>query len=149
MSRRQVAAAAEAQGIPVVDVMVSPSVANPFGADVEVRTPDGYVPGRHTWLPTPAVTLRPEALVPLRRIPPAMDPARAERILARAEKAPDVRHYLTWSRFPYVSITARGDGWAVRYSERLRRWTDRSKSGWRPRRYRSMTGRPSLARVAH
>jgi hypothetical protein len=41
----------------------------------------------------------------------------AERALAAVLEEPDVRHYLTWSRFPYFRILAAAEGYHVQVAD--------------------------------
>lgn len=116
-ARRGVLRAAAEAGLSATDVMVSPSPANPFAAEVEVATATAYVPGEHRWLPRPTVTLRTDDAVPLLTAPPGADGATVQAILAQARRVPDARHFLTWSRYPYAVVRRDGDAWAVRWSD--------------------------------
>ena len=127
VARRQVRVAAESAGLLVTDVMVAPSPANPFSADVEVVTDAGFVPGVHRWIGSPRVQLRPEDIVPLIAGPVGVPVAELERIAALARLEPDVADYLAWSRYPYVRIEAEGTGWWVQFSDA--RYDGRAGSG--------------------
>ena len=115
-ARRQVAAAATADGLEVRDVLVAPSRGNPFVADVEVRTGDAFVPGVHSWLGAPRVLLRPEEATPILSAPD-LDPSTLDRILTAARRHRPVADYLVWSRHPYVRVTEAGNGWNVRFGD--------------------------------
>lgn len=117
LGERRVRAAAAAAGLEALDAMVSPAAANPFAADVEVATGRGYVPGELRWLPRPRVTLHPENVVPYLRHPADMAPEVLASVLAAARDLPEVRHYLTWSRYPYVEVRRDGRAWRVRWSD--------------------------------
>jgi inner membrane protein len=125
-ARRQVAAAAQVEGLEVRDVLVAPSRGNPFVADVEVRTADAFVPGVHRWLGTPRVRLRPEDATPLLAAPD-VEPATLDRILTAARAHRAVADYLVWSRHPYVRVTEAGDGWDVRFGDV--RYDEQPKAG--------------------
>jgi inner membrane protein len=127
VARRQVRVAAESAGLLVTDVMVAPSPANPFSADVEVMTDAGFVPGVHRWIGSSRVQLHPENIVPLIAGPVGVSVAELERIAALARLEPDVADYLAWSRYPYVRIEAEGTGWWVQFSDA--RYDGRAGSG--------------------
>ena len=126
-ARLQVRGAAESAGLGVRDVMVAPSPANPFSAEVEVMTDAGFVPGVHRWFGSPRVELYPERIVPLLEGPAGVPLAELERIAALARLEPEVARYLVWSRYPYVRIEAEGTGWWVRFSDA--RYDGRAGSG--------------------
>ena len=123
----EVAQAARNQGLSVRDVMAAPTAGNPFAREVEVRTTDSFVPGRHDWFSSPRVQLRPDAAVPLTTSPGSLLPGVAEELLRRARGRTEVRNYLKWSRYPYVHITPDSTGWTVRLSDA--RYDDRPESG--------------------
>ncbi len=114
---RRVRGAADAAGLEPIDVLVSPVAANPFAADVEVVTAAGYVPGELRWLPRPEVSLRPVDLVPFLRQPADADPLAVASALEAARAMPDVRNYLTWSRYPHAEVRREPDAWVVRWSD--------------------------------
>jgi hypothetical protein len=116
VARREVRAAAEVAGLTVQDVMVAPLPGNPFGSEVEVLTPDAVVPGSHRWSASPRVALRPVQAV-RRLTAPDLTPSRAAAIVSAARARATVRDYLVWSRYPYVSVEADGDGWLVRFRD--------------------------------
>jgi inner membrane protein len=109
--------AARDQGFSVREVMAAPTAGNPFARDVEVRTTDSFVPGRHDWFSSPRVQLRPDEAVPLIAFPGSLLPGIAEELHARARGRAEVRNYLKWSRYPYVHITSDSTGWTVRFSD--------------------------------
>ena len=117
LGERRVMAAADDAGLESFDAMVSPTAANPFAAEVEVVTAGGYVPGELRWLPRPRVTLRPEDVVPFLRRPSDMPEDALASVLAAAEGMPEVRDYLTWSRYPHVQVRSEGGAWEVRWSD--------------------------------
>jgi inner membrane protein len=122
-ARGDVLAAASAAGLHVTDVMVAPRPGTPFGSEVEVETPDGFVPGTHGWWTEPRVRLLPERIVPVLSTPVGMPDDLADRVVRAAHRVPDVAHYLVWSRYPITRIEPAGDGWRViiqdaRYDER-------------------------------
>lgn len=86
--------AARAAGVPDHDVMVSPLPANPFAGDIVAAGADAYHLGRFEWFGRPRVTWRAE---PLPRGPSAG-------AVAAAMDVQDVRHYLVWSRYPFVTV---------------------------------------------
>lgn len=117
LGERRVLASAAASGLHPLDVMVSPAAANPFTAEVEVVTSQGYVPGELRWLPRPEVTLRPADVVSFLRHPADMPPETLASVLAAARDVPDARHYLTWSRYPHAEVRRSGEEWEVRWSD--------------------------------
>jgi hypothetical protein len=116
LAARAVREGAEARGLTVEDVMVAPVPGNPLRAEVEVVTPDAIVPGTHRWLP-PTVSLDPATL----------PDATASAVVAAARDHPDVRFFLTWSRYPLVAVTAIEAGWNVRFTDA--RYDDRPEAG--------------------
>jgi inner membrane protein len=127
VARRQVRSSAESIGLHVQDVMVAPSPANPFHAEVEVMTDGGFVPGTHRWTGSPRVELHPENIVPLLEGPVGVPVAELERIAALGRLEPEVVRYLVWSRYPYVRIELEGTAWWVRFSDA--RYDGRSVTG--------------------
>ncbi len=117
VARSAVRSAALGAGLTVEDVMVAPLPGDPFRSEVEVRTADAFVPGRHAWLERPRVVLRPEAAVPLAAGPDGLDATRLDAVVRAARARPDVRDYLTWSRYPYVRVVGEGAGWRVTFSD--------------------------------
>jgi len=117
MARADVLAEARAKGVEVLDVMVSPRPGTPLSSDVEVRTPDGYLPGTHSWLSRGRVTLLPEAVVPELSATGQLDAGQIADIVSAAHTVPDVRHYLVWSRYPITRVTPHPDGWSVRVED--------------------------------
>jgi inner membrane protein len=117
VASRRVVQAAETGGLVVEDAMVAPVRGNPFVSDVEVVTAEAYIPGVHRWVGEPEVELFLERAVARLDAPGALRPADVEDVLARAREHPDVRHYLVWSRYPYVRIEADGGGWRVVYAD--------------------------------
>lgn len=114
-ARTEVRAVLEAAGVPhVKDVMVGPTPADPFAADVVAETPDAYYTGSWHWLGTPRFVPSPEPIP--KGGGPAADAARETLVAKR---------YLTWSRFPYFDVKPRDDGGYVvriadaRYRDRL------------------------------
>lgn len=98
--KRVTRSAADAAGIaPITDVLYSPRPANPFAADVVVRTSDSYHPGAFRWLSDPTVTFT-GIVIPI-------GDWDAPAVL-RARETPGARNYLVWSQFPYVRVEAQG-----------------------------------------
>jgi len=116
-ARTDVLAAATSLGLEVTDVMVAPLPGTPLGSEVEVRTPDGYVPGTHRWWAEPRVLLLPERIVPHRSFPEGVPPDLADEIIVAGHQAVDVRHYLTWSRYPITRVEHTRNGWRVRVED--------------------------------
>ena len=97
--------------------MVQPLPANPFMAEVEVRTGDSFVPGRYRAFGSPTVELFPEDAVALLEAPPGLPATEVARIVADAEDVPDAHYWLEWSRYPYVRLTRHADGWEVAFRD--------------------------------
>ena len=116
-ARAQVTAAAEAQGLTVVDLLVAPIRGVPYRTEIEVQTDDAFVPGAHDWFATPRVTLRPGDAVPLSDVPDDLSDATADAVIAEARTIPSARYFLVWARFPYVRVTPTDDGWDVRFGD--------------------------------
>lgn len=98
-ARTELRAAAAAEGMAAVDVMVAPPPANPFGGDVVVMTPDEYHLGRFDWLGSPRVAFNGE------RISRPRGP-----VFDAAAQAPAARRFLVWSRYPAIDIETGPDG---------------------------------------
>jgi len=117
LARRAVLDEAQALGLEVRDLMVAPVPANPFAADVEVLTEDGFVPGTHRWFTSPAVELFPERMVPLRTGPDGLSNADLDELISIAEREPVAHYWLEWARYPYVEVErVRGD-WIVTFRD--------------------------------
>lgn len=117
LGAREVWAEATARGLDPSDVMLSPAAGNPLLRDVEIVTPDGYVPGVHAWHRKPRVALRPDETVPFVRAPADARPATVDAVLESARSHPDVAHYLVWARYPYAVVRREDGQWSVRYSD--------------------------------
>ncbi len=117
LARGQVAEAARAAGLEVRDLMVGPLPADPFGAEIEVLTDEGYVPGDFRWTRAPRVRLFPEDVVPLLDAPPGMAAHRARAVVDAARTDTDATRYHVWSRYPYARIAPNGNGWTVTFSD--------------------------------
>ncbi len=117
VARAAVRSAAEVAGLEVRDLVVSPDPANPFTAEVEVLTPDGFVPGRRDWLASPSVELFPDRVTPLLQAPEGMPQAELDRVLSAARQVPDVHYWLEWARYPHVRVEPEGDGWRVSWGD--------------------------------
>lgn len=116
-ARAAVRSEAAAAGLIVTDVMVAPVRGNPFVSDVEVLTPEGYVPGVHRWLGEPSVELVPARAVPLVAGPPDVELDTLREVIGRARREPRVRDYLVWSRYPYVRVERDGPEWVVVHAD--------------------------------
>jgi inner membrane protein len=93
-------AAALATGIqPINEVLYSPRPANPFAADLVVRTPEAYHPGSLDWLANPRVTFSGTVIPRGDWSAPAV---------LRARESTAARNYLVWSQFPYVRLDVTG-----------------------------------------
>jgi inner membrane protein len=117
LGERRVMATAAAAGLDPIEAMVSPVAANPFAAEVEILTGNGYIPGELRWLPHPEVTLRPADVVPFLRHPAGLSPDTMASVLAASRAVPNVRDYLTWSRYPHAEVRRDADAWEVRWSD--------------------------------
>jgi len=117
LARRVVLRAAEAAGLEVRDFMVAPTPANPFAAEVEVLTEDGFVPGTHRWFASPTVELFPERMVPLRTGPPGLYDVDLDRLISIAERVPDAHNWLEWARYPYVEVERVNQRWIVTFRD--------------------------------
>jgi len=114
-------------------VMVAPRPAEPLAGDVVVATGEGYVPGSHRWLRSPAARLEPERATPRRR-GVGVSEADVERAVDGARRDGRVRDFLAWSRFPRWRRALRGrrgagrtDGGAGRRVSSDRRGGGRSR----------------------
>jgi inner membrane protein len=98
---RSGATAATQAGIADVrEVLYSPQPANPFAADLVVRTGDAYHLGALHWaLGHNTVTFNGAVL-------PRGDWTAA--VVTRAQAVPEVQRYLVWSQFPYVRVDVSG-----------------------------------------
>ena len=93
------------QGIPQTNVLYQPLPANPFGAQLILRTDAAYHFGSVRWLPRPEVRLDGEVI--------ARGDWSDPRVI-QAKLDPDVRDYLVWSSYPWVQInTTAADGSAT------------------------------------
>jgi hypothetical protein len=88
--------------------MTAPRPAGLVQRDVVVLAGGGYWLGSWRWDRSPRLELdgRP---VSLRDGP--------DGVIDRALEDPRVRHYLTWSRYPYAAATAVDGGWLVRIGD--------------------------------
>jgi hypothetical protein len=84
-------------------VMVAPLAVTPFSRWVVVETERGYQVGMLEWAPAPRVRLQP---LPFWKEPP-------EPLAAALRRDPTARKFLSWARFPYYVVEARGDGQTV------------------------------------
>jgi inner membrane protein len=108
VAEREAGAEAVALGEEPVEVMTAPRPARLGSRDVIVVTGDAYRRGSWEWGREPRLVLA--ETVPIRRGPGA--------VIDRALERPDVRHYLTWSRYPYFHATEGADGgWQVRIGD--------------------------------
>ena len=99
---RAAIADADIQG--VRDVMIQPLPANPLASEVVIQTFDRYYRGSHQWTRAPRVSLVDFPALPRLGGDEPNEAVRAVRDL------PDVRHYLTWSRFPYWYVEESSGG---------------------------------------
>ena len=108
---------AESNGLRVEDILIAPRAGNPFAADVEVQTPEAFVPGTHQWLGAPRVSLRLDEALPRFSASADTPDTLARRVAVAARERPRVLDYLVWSRYPYVRVMPNDSGWAVRFSD--------------------------------
>jgi hypothetical protein len=104
VAEREARAEAVALGVDLVEVMTAPRPARLVTRDVIVVTGEAYRRGSWAWGREPRLVLA--ETVPVRRGPDA--------VIDRALERTDVRHYLTWSRYPYFHATEGAEGgWRV------------------------------------
>jgi hypothetical protein len=100
VARSQVRDALAALGIDGVEqVMVGPSIGNPFGGEVVAATADTYYLGHWSWLAATRLNLAGD---------PVPRPSGA--VFDAAARAPEARKFLTWSRFPVIDTEPQDDG---------------------------------------
>jgi inner membrane protein len=104
VAEREASAGAMALGLEPLDVMTAPRPAALVERDVVVRTAGEYRLGSWRWDRSPRLALD-GGRVPLREGP--------DQVIDAALRDPRARHFLTWSRYPYVHATAADAGWAV------------------------------------
>lgn len=109
--------AAHAAGLEPVDVMNGPQPGGVMARDVIIRTASAYHSGSWRWGRSPRLELGDS--VSLRGGPPA--------VLAAALEDSRVRHFLVWSRYPYMHAVDAGDGWQIRVGDA--RYTGRGLGG--------------------
>ena len=106
VGRRLVHDAGSAAGITAVSQeMVSPVPADPLRRSVVLATPEGYRLGALNWLRSPRVTFESHA------IPSGFGSADAAAAAASATGSA----FLSWSRFPVVTVRQKGQGKVVRF----------------------------------
>jgi inner membrane protein len=114
-ARGEVRAVAAARGIVAADVMVAPSLANPFGGDVVVMTRGEYYMGRFRWFRTPRVELDREGV-----------PRPNGAVYEAAAQDPVAHRFLVWARYPAIDVEAAPDGGTlVRFTDIRYRAADR------------------------
>jgi inner membrane protein len=111
--RSVTARAGRERGFDVAELMFAPAAANPFGADIIVRTPHAYQLGELSWI---GPRVRWSDSIPLG---PRND------VVIATLRLRQVRDFLRWSRFPYVEVAHDDEGryvrWGdARYPERMR-----------------------------
>jgi inner membrane protein len=104
-------------GLPAHDIMVAPLPANPFGGEIVAAGADAYHLGRFHWLGNPRVTWRAQ---PVPRGP-------RDGAVAAAMQYEEVRHYLVWSRFPFVTVMQNDAGQLIRFRDA--RYADQERGG--------------------
>jgi inner membrane protein len=107
LASRQVSTEARAAGLEPSSIMVAPVPANPFSGDVVVQTADAYHTGRFGWLRSPRIEWD-ATTIPRGEMSP--------QVLATLQ-LPQVRNYLRWSRFPFVSVQETDGGYLVRFGD--------------------------------
>jgi len=101
VARSAVRAQLTAQGVRSIrSVMVAPLPADPLAGQVVIATDTDYYFGRWNWLPRPTFVPSAQHVARLRYGP----------LIEAAAKAPDVRRFLTWSRFPYAQVESNASG---------------------------------------
>jgi inner membrane protein len=108
MAERAATADARALGLEPTDVMTGPRPGRLTSRDVIVRTSTAYHTGTWSWAASPRLVLDDDP-VPHRRGP---DP-----IIDQAARDPRARHFLTWSRYPFMHARRSGAGWTVRVGD--------------------------------
>lgn len=91
---------AQAEGLPVADVLASPVPIDPFRREILLSTGTHYRFGEVRWRPGARLDWQP-SLVPINMDDPA--------IAAAAARSEELRDFLYWSRFPFAQVE-RKDG---------------------------------------
>src|SRR5882672_1198976 len=100
VARSQVREALAALGIDDVEqVMVGPSIGNPFAGEVVAETADTYYLGHWSWLAPTRLNLSGD---------PVPRPSGA--VFDAAARAPEARKFLAWSRFPVIDTELEDSG---------------------------------------
>jgi inner membrane protein len=118
LARTEVERSARLAGIEARDVMYAPLPANPFGGELVAVAAGGYHLGEFRWAARPRVTWR-QAPVP-------RGDWEAPAVTAALE-LDAVRHYLAWSRFPFVVVRESDHGWLVLFRDA--RYPDEDREG--------------------
>jgi inner membrane protein len=117
-ARRMVVSALAKQGLPSPErLMVAPLPLDPLRRRVVVEIDGAYLGGTFSWLGKPRVELND---LGLRREPDFRTVA--------AIRGPEVRHFLSWARFPYFEVAPGGSGGAVLVGDA--RYTLRPQGSW-------------------
>jgi inner membrane protein len=105
--RSLVRAALADRGIgPIENVMVAPVAANPFAGEVVAETPSAFYFGSWHWLGEPRFVLAAET-TPKRTFGDPVFDAAAQTI--------EAQRFLTWARFPYVTVETDDEGHVVAF----------------------------------
>lgn len=91
------------QGVDAKRVMVGPTPMNPVQRDVVVETPTSYRTGTLELWPSFRLVLNPTAIPRPNGSP----------LVARALRAPQVRGFANWARFPWAEVEEEPDGYRV------------------------------------
>jgi inner membrane protein len=95
---------AERSGVTgIIDVMVAPAPANPFGSTFIIATENHYRFGSFRWLPAPAI-----------RLDPAKVRVGRSSATDRAAHVGPMHDYLVWSRYPFFTVEQSVEGQVVR-----------------------------------
>jgi inner membrane protein len=107
LASRATGEAARHAGLDVHDVMVAPTPANPFAAEIVVTTATAYHLGTFQWLRRPRIIMDDD---------PIPFGPRTDAVLM-ALRLQDVRDYLYWSRFPFVRIAEDEEGQLIEFRD--------------------------------
>ena len=105
VGRSVTAQAGRERGFDVGELMVAPAPANPFAADIVVRTPHAYQLGELSWI---GPRVRWSDSIPL---------GPRDDVVIATLRLPQVRDFLRWSRFPYVEAAHDDQGRYVRWGD--------------------------------
>ena len=95
--------------------MVAPVPANPFAGEVVAATGTDYYLGQWLWLPKPSLVLASEPIAKR-----TLDP-----IYVAAAQTPAAQRFLTWARFPFITVESDADGYLVHFRDARYATTER------------------------